>query len=86
MFDILLIILNEQNDKEDYTAVLDLVRECFEHTLARGEFSDGLTFLDNLGPIYARYQKEGFWAQAHLDDFYLIISGKHLYSGRCGNS
>jgi hypothetical protein len=81
VFDILLIILNEQNDKEDYTAVLDLVRECFEHTLARGEFSDGLTFLDNLGRIYARYKKEGFWAQAHLDDFYLIISGKHLYSG-----
>jgi hypothetical protein len=38
VFDILLIILNEQNDNENYSAILELVQECYQRTLARGEF------------------------------------------------
>jgi hypothetical protein len=81
VFDILLIILNEQNEKEDYAAVLDLVRECFERTLARNEFSAAVSFLKKMDRIYRQYKENSFWAQAYLDDFYIVISGQHLYAG-----
>ncbi|BBO75208.1 hypothetical protein DSCW_26250 [Desulfosarcina widdelii] len=81
VFDILLVILLEQNEKEDYAAVLDLVRDCFEHTLARGEFKEALVFLKKLNIIYQKYEVDKFWAQAHLDDFYILIAGQHLYAG-----
>lgn len=81
VFDILLVILLEQNEKEDYAAVLDLVRDCFEHTLARGEFKEAFVFLKKLDRIYRKYQADQFWAQAHLDDFYILIAGQHLYAG-----
>jgi hypothetical protein len=81
IFDILIIILHEQNEKEDYSAVLDLVRECFERTLARSEFSEAIIFLRKMSEIYQQYKANGFWAQAHLDDFFIMISGKHLYAG-----
>ncbi len=74
VFDIFLVILREQRDREDFVMVLDIIRQCFGRTLSRGEFRSAGRFLANLGRIRQQYDITHHWALPYLDDFLLVVS------------
>jgi len=75
IFDVLLVILEQQRTREDVTAALDIIRECFAKTLSRGLFRKTALFLKQLHLIREQYAKERHWALTHLDEFLQSISG-----------
>ena len=81
VFDVLLVLLNEQQDSEDFATVLDIIRESFKRTINQGEFEPAYRFLTQLNRIRENYRHSGTWALAHLDDFLLMISGPQVLSG-----
>lgn len=81
VFDVLLVLLNEQQDSEDFTTVLDIIRESFKRTISQGEFEPAHRFLTQLKRIRENYKHSGTWALAHLDDFLLMISGPQVLAG-----
>ncbi|MBS3759540.1 MAG: HEAT repeat domain-containing protein [Desulfobacterales bacterium] len=80
VFDVLLVILKEQRESEDFATVLDIIKESFKRTIAQGEFLYAAKFLAQLRQVRQTYQKSGTWALAHLDDFLLTISGPQVLS------
>ncbi|MBU1170536.1 MAG: hypothetical protein KKD44_13315 [Proteobacteria bacterium] len=78
LFDVLLIILNEQNEEKDFVRVLDIITECFKNTLERAEFSSVIRFLKKIDELHGSYQTNQPWAIPHLEDFVLILSGKDV--------
>lgn len=80
VFDVLLVILKEQRESEDFATVLDIIKESFKRTIAQGEFLYAAKFLTQLYQVRQTYQKSGTWALAHLDDFLLTISGPQVLS------
>lgn len=80
VFDVLLVILKEQRESEDFTTVLEIIKESFKRTLAQGEFLYAAKFLSHLHQIRQAYQKSRAWALVHLDDFLLTISGPQVLS------
>lgn len=84
VFDVLLVLLKEQKESEDFDTVLDIITESFKRTIRFGEFDYASRFLKQLGPIREAYKSSGTWAVAHLDDFLLMISSPRVLSGLKG--
>ena len=80
VLDVLLVILKEQQESEDFSRVLDIIKESFKRTIAQGEFHYAEKFLTQLHQIREDYKHSGTWAVAHLDDFLLMISGPQALS------
>lgn len=81
VFEVLLTILQEQNAGEDFTTVLDIMQESFKRSVSRGEFTSAARFLQHLHEVRNAYKNSGSWALAHLEDFFLMISGPRGLSG-----
>lgn len=75
VFGVFLVILRQQRDREDFVTVLDIIRQCFRRTLARGEFRSAARFLFNLEQVRHQYDVAHHWALPYLDDFLLMVSG-----------
>ncbi len=80
VFDVLLVILKEQRESEDFATVLDIIKDTFKHTLAQGDFQYAAKFLGQLNDVRKTYKNSGTWALAHIDDFLLMISGPQVLS------
>jgi len=80
VFDVLLVILKEQRESEDFATVLDIIKDSFKHTLAQGDFQYASKFLGQLNDVRQSYKNTGTWALAHIDDFLLMVSGPQVLS------
>lgn len=78
VFDVLLLILAEQRQKEDFSVVLDVFAESFRRSIGRCEFALANRFLFNLQGIYEKYRSGRHWALPLLDDFWLAISSPRI--------
>ena len=74
VLDVLEVILQAQNEPEDYSIILDFIKEEFKNTLARGEFRTALSFIENLQKSYQSCKTEKPWAQPLLGQFFINIS------------
>lgn len=74
VLDVLEVILQTQNEPEDYSIILDFIKEEFKNTLARGEFRVALSFIENLQKSYQSCKTEKPWAQPLLGQFFINIS------------
>ncbi|MFP4159970.1 MAG: HEAT repeat domain-containing protein [Desulfobacterales bacterium] len=80
VFDVLLVILNEQRDHRDYAQLLEIIYECFQNELAERNFSRISRFLKNFYAIRDAYSEDNHWALSYLDDFLRMISGPNALS------
>jgi hypothetical protein len=74
------VLLSEQQEREDFTTILEIIRECFSKALSRGQFLYTRKFLLQFHRIRRHYRDQGHWALAHLDDFLLAISRPAIMS------
>ncbi|MFO7929905.1 MAG: HEAT repeat domain-containing protein [Thermodesulfobacteriota bacterium] len=80
VFDVLLVILNEQRDHRDYAQILEIIYECFQNELAARNFSRISRFLKNFHSTRDSYSADNHWALSYLDDFLRMISGPDALS------
>ena len=74
VIEVLWLILNTQNEPEDYAIVLEFVKEEFKATLAQGEFQIALDFLASLKKTYQSSKTEKPWAQPLLRQLFVDIA------------
>jgi hypothetical protein len=74
VLDVLAFTLQAQNKPEDYSIVLEFIKEEFKNTLAHGEFRSALDFLESLQKTCQSCKIEKPWAQPLLDQFFINIS------------
>jgi hypothetical protein len=84
VFDVFLLILEEQREKEDFSNVLDIIIECFKRTLARCEFAPAARFLLKIRRVYEKYRADNYWALPLLDDFLMMISSRRVLQPLAG--
>lgn len=78
IFDVLLVILKEQREEDDFAVVLDIIAESFQNALERAEFSSAIRFFRKLEEVEDIYRENPIWAKPHLEDFKLIISSNQV--------
>jgi len=74
VLEVLWLILNTQNEPEDYAIVLEFMKEEFKETLAQGEFQIALDFLASLKKTYRSGKTEKPWAQSLLRKLFVDIA------------
>ena len=75
LLDVLEIILRTQNQPEDYSIILEFIKEEFKNALAQGNFQIALDFLESLQKTYHSCKIEKPWARPLLGRFFVNISG-----------
>jgi hypothetical protein len=78
VLDILLIILVEQNQEEEFSAILEALKEEFKDSLAQGELRLALNTLKRLREMHRRHSKEESWRIPLLADFFLSIATANI--------
>ena len=78
VLDVLEIILRTQNQPEDYSIILEFIKEEFKNALAQGNFQIALDFLENLQKTYHSCKIEKPWARPLLGRFFTNISGTQV--------
>jgi len=78
VLEVLWLILNTQNEPEDYAIVLEFIKEEFKATLAQGEFQIALDFLASLKKTYQSAKTEKPWAQHLLRQLYVDIASPQV--------
>jgi len=81
VLDVLEIILRTQNQPEDYSVILEFIKEEFKSALAQGDFQIALDFLESLQQTYHACKIEKSWARPLLDRFFINISGTQVLGG-----
>lgn len=74
VLDILLIVLVDQNQKEEFSAILETLKEKFKDGLAQGELQSALNTLKRMRDIYLTYSKKKSWRIPLLEDFFFSIA------------
>jgi hypothetical protein len=78
VLEVLWLILNTQNEPEDYAIVLEFIKEEFKSTLAQGEFQIALDFLASLKKTYQSTKTEKPWAQPLLRQLFVDIAAPQV--------
>jgi len=78
VLDVLELILRTQNQPEDYSSVLEFIKEEFKNALSQGNFQIALDFLEGLQKTYQSCKIEKPWARPLLGDFFIDISGTQV--------
>lgn len=78
VLDVLWLILDTQNEPEDYAIVLEFIKEEFKTTLAQGEFQIALDFLASLKKTYQSSKTEKPWAQPLLRRLFIDIADPQI--------
>jgi len=78
VLDVLELILRNQNQPEDYSSILEFIKEEFKNALAQGNFQIALDFLEDLRKTYQSCKIEKPWARPLLGDFFIDISGTQV--------
>jgi len=74
VLDVLLLILMEQNEKEDFAIILEFIKEEFASTLAQVEFRIAHDFLKRLKIACQSCKAEKPWVESLLDQFLISIT------------
>ncbi len=75
VLDVLVVILQEQQTKEDFSTILEFLVEEFRMTLEQLEFQLAADLLDKLHRMKNGYPEPDHWAPPLLDQFFHTISG-----------
>lgn len=78
VLDVLWLILDTQDEPEDYAIVLDFIKEEFKATLVQGEFRIALDFLASLKKTYQTSKTEKPWAQPLLRQLFVDIADPQI--------
>jgi len=78
VLDVLWLILNSQNEPEDYAIILEFMKEEFKEALAQGEFQIALDFLAGLKKTYLSSKTEKPWAQPLLRQLFVDIAAPQV--------
>jgi hypothetical protein len=78
VLDVLELILRTQNQPEDYSIILEFIKEEFKNALAHGNFQIALEFLESLQQSYKACKIEKPWALPLLGRFFINISGSQV--------
>jgi len=78
VLEVLWLILNTQNEPEDYAIVLEFMKEEFKEALAQGEFQIALDFLASLKKTYRSTKTEKPWAQPLLRQLFFNIAAPQV--------
>jgi len=81
VLDVLEIILQTQNQAEDYSIILEFITQEFKNALAQGNFQMALDFLESLQQTYHANKIEKPWTRPLLDGFFVTISGTQVLGG-----
>jgi hypothetical protein len=81
VLDVLELILRTQNQPQDYSVILEFIKEEFKSALAQGDFQIALDFLESLEQTYHSCRIEKPWARPFLDRFFINISGTQVLGG-----
>lgn len=74
VLDVLLIILDEQDQEEGFSGIVEVLREHFEDTVAQGQLPFILDTLKRLREIYRSSGKEKSWRRTGLKNFFFSIA------------
>jgi HEAT repeat protein len=74
VLDILLIVLCDQNQEEEFSAILEALKEKFKDSLAQGELRSALNTLKRLREIHRADSNEQSWRIPVLEDFFFSIA------------
>ena len=74
VIEILMIVLGDQNQEEEFSAILEALNEKFQDCLTQGELRSALYILKRLREIHRDYSKEKSWRFSLLEDFFLSIA------------
>jgi len=69
VLDVLQLILMDQSEKEDFSIVLEFIKEEFKNTLAQGEFRIAHDFLESLKKACQSCKSEKPWVESLLNRF-----------------
>ena len=78
VLEVLWLILNTQNELEDYAIVLEFMKEEFKEALSQGEFQIALDFLASLKKTYQSSKTGKPWAQPLLRQLYVDIANPQI--------
>ena len=78
VLDVLMIILKEQRDPNNFSVILDFLVEEFRYTLAGGEFPFARKFLESLNALQESCAPDRPWTRPLMDDFREKISGPEV--------
>ncbi|MCF8069519.1 MAG: HEAT repeat domain-containing protein [Desulfobacterales bacterium] len=74
VFDVLLYILRKQDKENDFSNILEFMKEELGKALIESEFIEVLLFLKNLGKIRGDLENAYPWSQSLIEKFYQDIS------------
>jgi HEAT repeat protein len=74
VLDVLLIILEDEDDKEDFGSILELLIQEFESILRHGEFQLAVKVLDHLKKLSDGDAAEKIWRNPLVDQFFESVS------------
>jgi len=74
IFDVLLYILQKQDNENDFSNILEFMKEELKKSLTKHEFNETLTFLTNLGKARSKLEEVYPWSPALIDKFHHDIS------------
>ena len=81
VLDVLEIILRTQNQPEEYSLILEFIKEEFKNALGQGNFQIALDFLESLQKTYQYCKVEKPWARPLLGRFFINISNTQVLGG-----
>ena len=74
VLDIFLIVLGDQNQEEEFSKILEALKEKFQDSLVQGELRSALNTLKRLHEIHRAYSKKKSWRIPVLEDFFFSIA------------
>ncbi|MFP4306818.1 MAG: HEAT repeat domain-containing protein [Desulfococcaceae bacterium] len=80
VLDVLVVILEEQADPEDFETLLAFIAEEFQLVLEAGDFGLAVNLLRNLRRLREAFRNERAWAASLLDDAFRELSGARFLS------
>ena len=81
VFDMLLIVLDEQHDESDFATVLDFISGLFQNALAMGDFRFSYKIIKGMRNVYHTYVAERAWSQPLLDDLFIGLARPQALKG-----
>jgi hypothetical protein len=78
VLDVLEFILRTQSQPEDYSIIIEFIKEEFKNALAHGNFQIALEFIESLQQSYKVCKIEKPWALPLLDRLLITISGSQV--------
>ena len=78
VLDVLLIILEDEDDKEEFGSILELLVQEFENILRHGEFELAVKILGHLKKLPGRDAAKKIWRDPLVDQYFESVSNSEF--------